>query len=125
MVERKFDYSKKDSQGTDLIPISPEKFDSERYNDYEAALLERNEKFWKSDSGLAIYRRFRSPKVFMDACRDKKLSLALQLGGLQESIKYQADISKMIDLGVRVIGGCCGTSPNHINSLRKYIDSRK
>ncbi|NHK30863.1 MAG: hypothetical protein FK730_05890 [Asgard group archaeon] len=39
--------------------------------------------------------------------------------------KYQADISKMVDLGVKVIGGCCGASPLHINSLRKYIDSRK
>jgi 5-methyltetrahydrofolate--homocysteine methyltransferase len=39
--------------------------------------------------------------------------------------KYQVDISKMIELGVKVIGGCCGTSPLHINSIRKYIDSRK
>jgi 5-methyltetrahydrofolate--homocysteine methyltransferase len=39
--------------------------------------------------------------------------------------KYQANFSKMIELGVKVIGGCCGTSPQHINSLRKYIDSRK
>jgi len=37
--------------------------------------------------------------------------------------KYKADIIKMIDLGVKVVGGCCGASPLHINSLRKYIDS--
>jgi uroporphyrinogen-III decarboxylase len=135
MVEKKFDYFKKDSQGTDLIPIPPEKFDKERYYDYEAALLERNEKFWKSDSGLAIYRRFRSPKVFMDACRDKKLSLALQLGGLQESIKYQADIANFLEpwYGIGIAASAFGADyvwkeglapaiKPHFNSIKEVLN---
>jgi len=36
---------------------------------------------------------------------------------------YISDISKMINLGTKIVGGCCGTSPLHINGLRKYIDS--
>jgi len=31
---------------------------------------------------------------------------------------------KFIDLGISVIGGCCGTSPDHINALRNAIDKR-
>ena len=39
--------------------------------------------------------------------------------------KYTKNIIKMIDLGVKVVGGCCGTSPDHIRSVRKYLESRK
>lgn len=36
-----------------------------------------------------------------------------------------ADISaKITDLGIKLIGGCCGTTPDHIKSLRKKIDSK-
>jgi 5-methyltetrahydrofolate--homocysteine methyltransferase len=29
---------------------------------------------------------------------------------------------RMVELGVRVIGGCCGTTPEHIAAMRKAID---
>jgi len=31
-------------------------------------------------------------------------------------------IPALIKSGVRIIGGCCGTTPNHIKALRNYID---
>ena len=30
---------------------------------------------------------------------------------------------KLIDCGVRIIGGCCGTTPEHIAALRKTVDA--
>ena len=37
---------------------------------------------------------------------------------------FVQDITEMIDLGVKIVGGCCGTSPKHIQSVRKWIDSQ-
>ena len=31
---------------------------------------------------------------------------------------------EMLDLGVQIIGGCCGTSPDHIRAIRKAVDAR-
>jgi len=36
--------------------------------------------------------------------------------------EYVRDIQEMIKLGVKVVGGCCGTSPKTINEIRKIID---
>ena len=36
--------------------------------------------------------------------------------------EFVMDIQKMINLGVKVVGGCCGTSPKTINEIRKIID---
>ncbi|MHA1987626.1 MAG: homocysteine S-methyltransferase family protein [Promethearchaeota archaeon] len=35
---------------------------------------------------------------------------------------FVKDIQAMIDLGVKIVGGCCGTSPQTINEIRKKID---
>jgi 5-methyltetrahydrofolate--homocysteine methyltransferase len=42
----------------------------------------------------------------------------------QPTEEYVRDISSMIDLGVKIVGGCCGTSPKHIQSVRKWIDTQ-
>jgi 5-methyltetrahydrofolate--homocysteine methyltransferase len=40
-----------------------------------------------------------------------------------ESPSYMAEQSiKLLQLGVNIIGGCCGTTPEHISSIRKEID---
>ncbi|MFX1420037.1 MAG: homocysteine S-methyltransferase family protein [Promethearchaeota archaeon] len=36
---------------------------------------------------------------------------------------FANDVHKMIELGVKIVGGCCGTSPNTIMEVRKIIDS--
>jgi 5-methyltetrahydrofolate--homocysteine methyltransferase len=32
--------------------------------------------------------------------------------------------AELLDLGVQIIGGCCGTTPEHIRAFRNLIDSR-
>ncbi|MBN1567894.1 MAG: homocysteine S-methyltransferase family protein [Acidobacteria bacterium] len=32
---------------------------------------------------------------------------------------------EMLDLGVQIIGGCCGTNPDHIRAIRKAVDGRR
>jgi len=36
---------------------------------------------------------------------------------------YARDIHDMINLGAKIVGGCCGTSPQTIMEIRKIIDS--
>jgi 5-methyltetrahydrofolate--homocysteine methyltransferase len=41
-----------------------------------------------------------------------------------ETPEFMAEKAKqLLDLGVQVIGGCCGTTPEHIRALRKVVDS--
>src|SRR5215470_811523 len=36
---------------------------------------------------------------------------------------YMADYaSRMLDAGVRIVGGCCGTTPAHIRAMREVVD---
>lgn len=37
--------------------------------------------------------------------------------------EFTSDIHKMIKLGAKIIGGCCGTSPETILAIRKTLDS--
>ena len=40
-----------------------------------------------------------------------------------ETPEFMADEAKqLIDIGVAVIGGCCGTGPDHIRALRSLVD---
>jgi len=93
----KFDTSKRDSQATDITPISPEKFDMDAYASYEKTLLEKTDAFWKADSGVAVYRRMRAAEVFADGSRDMKHSLELQLGCLEKSMAFKADIPNFLE----------------------------
>ncbi len=97
MVEKRFDTSSTDSQGTVLAPLDPQKFDIDRYVDYEADLLAKSDAFWQASQGLAVYRRFRVPQVFSGGCKDMKHSLALQLAGLQASMDFEADIPNFLE----------------------------
>jgi 5-methyltetrahydrofolate--homocysteine methyltransferase len=43
-----------------------------------------------------------------------------------ETPDYLADKAvELLDLGVQIIGGCCGTGPEHIRAIRKAVDSRR
>ncbi|MFX1329035.1 MAG: homocysteine S-methyltransferase family protein [Promethearchaeota archaeon] len=37
--------------------------------------------------------------------------------------EFASDIREMIELGVKIVGGCCGTSPITIKEIRRIIDS--
>jgi 5-methyltetrahydrofolate--homocysteine methyltransferase len=40
-----------------------------------------------------------------------------------ETPEYMAEMSReLISAGVAVIGGCCGTTPDHIRAMRKVVD---
>lgn len=105
-----FQYDKRDSQSTIVCPIESENFDYAAYQEYEASLAERQQKFLEADSGILVYRRVRADGVFYDKCRDMKESLRLQLGALQKSLEYQADIANFLEpwYGIGYIAGCFG-----------------
>ena len=43
----------------------------------------------------------------------------------RETPEFMAEKAKeMLEMGVSIIGGCCGTTPEHIKALRKMVDSR-
>ena len=33
-----------------------------------------------------------------------------------------AELPALLDAGVRIVGGCCGSTPDHIRLFRKVID---
>ena len=35
---------------------------------------------------------------------------------------FAEDMEKIIELGINIVGGCCGTTPDHIKLLRKIVD---
>lgn len=41
------------------------------------------------------------------------------------ALEYAESVAAMLDLGVRVVGGCCGTTPVFTSAMRKLLDSRK
>lgn len=38
---------------------------------------------------------------------------------------FSKKAAELIDLGVQIIGGCCGTTPEHIRAVRKIADARR
>jgi len=92
-----YDNCTQDVQATPVDPVSPELFDFAAFEAHEAELLPRCKHFIESDRGVAVYRRIRSGDVFLDGCRDRKESLALQLGALQKSMSFQADIPNFLE----------------------------
>ena len=43
-----------------------------------------------------------------------------------ESPAFMAErAAALLDLGVRILGGCCGTTPEHIRAFRSLIDARR
>jgi 5-methyltetrahydrofolate--homocysteine methyltransferase len=35
-----------------------------------------------------------------------------------------ARVPELLDLGVAIVGGCCGTTPDHIRAIRRAVDAR-
>lgn len=109
-MKDRFDISLADSQATKVLPVSPEKFDFKKYSDYSSMLDERCESFIKSDSGIVVYRRMRVGECFSYGCRDMKSSLELQLGALEKSMLYKADVPNFLEpwYGIGVISSAYG-----------------
>jgi hypothetical protein len=86
-----------DSQATEVQPIKPENFDFEKYQDYAEELNKACSSFWEQESGVLVYRRMRVAECFSFGCRDKVRSLGLQLGALEKSMLYQADVPNFLE----------------------------
>jgi hypothetical protein len=93
----RFDTSKTDAQATRVDPVSVSEFPFEIYQEYERELTDRCRAFMKSGSAVLVYRRMRVAEVFSFGCRDKKQSLEWQLGALQKSMAYKADVPNFLE----------------------------
>ena len=86
-----------DSQATEVVPIKPENFDFEKYQNYAEELNKECSSFWQKESGVMVYRRMRVAECFSYGCRDKERSLSLQLGALEKSMLYQANVPNFLE----------------------------
>jgi hypothetical protein len=93
----KFDTSKKDAQATIVDPVKIADFPFESYQEYEQELTVRCQKFIQADSCVLVYRRMRVAEVFSYGCRDMKQSLEWQLGALEKSMAYKADVPNFLE----------------------------
>ncbi len=97
MKKDQFNYTLSDSQATVVEPIEPGEFDFEAYMEYEQNLLNSCSSFWKGDSGVLVYRRMRVGEVFSYGCRDMQKSLEYQLGALEKSKSFKADVPNFLE----------------------------
>ena len=97
MEKKGFDTSKNDSQATVVEPIKASDFCLDTYQEYSHELNERCLKFVKGNSGILVYRRMRVAEVFSYGCRDMQQSLEWQLGALQKSMDYKADVPNFLE----------------------------
>ncbi|MGD9929229.1 MAG: uroporphyrinogen decarboxylase family protein [Mangrovibacterium sp.] len=96
-MTKKFNNRLADAQATQVTPVKPEAFDFAEYEAYAAALNEGCARFWQQPSGVAVYRRMRVGECFSYGCRDRKRSLELQLGALQKSMLFKADVPNFLE----------------------------
>lgn len=86
-----FDYTKPDAMAMQVEPVEPHEFDFDKYEDFATEADQRYAEFLAKQTGVAVWQRVRVGEVFRDACRDMKLSLRLQLGGLKKAMDYLTD----------------------------------
>jgi uroporphyrinogen-III decarboxylase len=105
-----FDNKLADAQATAVKPISAENFDFEKYKSYVEGLNEKCASFWQADSGVLVYRRMRVAECFSYGCRDMKNSLELQLGALEKSLLFRADVPNFLEpwYGIGTIASAFG-----------------
>ena len=109
-MARQFDNKLADSQSTQVEPLSPDRFDFDRYEEYTKELNKHCADFWKQPSGVLVYRRMRVAECFSYGCRDMKRSLQLQLGALDKSMLFKADVPNFLEpwYGIGTIASAFG-----------------
>ena len=107
---KKFNTLLADSQATEIKPVSPEKIDFEGYAAYARELNKNCADFWQSESGVLVYRRMRVAECFSYGCADRKRSLELQLGALEQSVNFKADVPNFLEpwYGIGTIASAYG-----------------
>jgi len=73
-------------------------------------------------------------KIAREFKKQSKLPIIIQsnagIPGMQgdkptwpETPEFMAEKAKeLVSLGVSIIGGCCGTTPEHVRAIRKLVD---
>jgi len=109
-MAKQFDNKLADSQATQVLPIKPENFDLDKYEAYAARLNKTCAYFWQQKSGVAVYRRMRVAECFSYGSRDMKRSLELQLGALEKSMLFKADVPNFLEpwYGIGTIASAYG-----------------
>ena len=111
-MAKKFDIQLADAQATKVVPVNPANFDFARYESYAAELNEYCARFWEQKSGVAVYRRMRVGECFSHGCADMKRSLELQLGALEKSMLFKADVPNFLEpwYGIGTIASAFGAN---------------
>lgn len=99
-----------DAQSTKVDPVKVSDFCFDAYSEYTQKLTKRCDQFLKAESGVLVYRRMRVAEVFSYGCLDMKHSLEWQLGALQKSMDYEADVPNFLEpwYGIGVVGTAFG-----------------
>ncbi|MCX7723573.1 MAG: uroporphyrinogen decarboxylase family protein, partial [Verrucomicrobiae bacterium] len=105
-----FDYTKADAMAMPVEQVEPDRFDFDRFEAFAAEADRRYAEFLARPSGVAVWQRVRVGEVFRDACRDMKLSLRLQLGGLTRAMDYLTDAPPYLEpwYGIGTTAGAFG-----------------
>ena len=107
---KQFNNQLSDAQATHVTPIKPENFDLDRYAAYAEELNRKCAAFWGAGSGVVVYRRMRVAECFSFGCRDMKSSLENQLGALEKSMLFKADVPNFLEpwYGIGTIASAYG-----------------
>ncbi len=128
-MPKKFNNQLADSQATVVTPVAVKDFDFNEYQAYAAELNRRCAGFWKKDSGVMVYRRMRVADCFSHGCQDMKSSLELQLGALEKSMMFKADVPNFLEpwYGIGTIVSAFGAeytwSPGNAPALKPGFSS--
>jgi hypothetical protein len=109
-MAKQFDNKLADAQATAVNPVQAEMFDFDHYGSYANELNDRCAGFWSAPSGVLVYRRMRVAECFSYGCRDMKNSLELQLGALEKSMLFKADVPNFLEpwYGIGTIASAYG-----------------
>lgn len=109
-MAKKFDIQLFDAQASTVVPVKPADFDLEKYEGYATELNNRCGEFRKKQSGVLVYRRMRVGECFSYGSRDMKRSLELQLGALEKSMLFKADVPNFLEpwYGIGTIASAYG-----------------
>jgi 5-methyltetrahydrofolate--homocysteine methyltransferase len=72
-----------------------------------------------------IFRKHARVPVAIQSNAGLPISVKAGLAYPETPDLFAAKASELIDLGVQIIGGCCGSGPEHIHAIRKAVDARK
>jgi len=109
-MSKKFDNTIRDAQSSVVDPVSPKEFDFKAYKEYADELDIKCEEFLSRESGALVYRRMRVAECFSYGCKNIETSLSNQLGALQKSIAYKADVPNFLEpwYGIGTIASAYG-----------------